>query len=251
MLKQHSIYFFDTLNKSLNVFKGNVSGLSDLKNMHTYFLNNCNIPVLSIDNPILHTGISTGYDLVNNDMLMTFHQGIQSFTVSFNEISDTFVSLYDYTPTYYMSHGNSLITSHPNNTKLYKHFTGEYNKFYENYYPSYIILNVNPEYDLDCVFDNVNFKTDVTLNGIDQPNKTLTGIRAYNDYQDSNTPSTVTPIIVGRNDNARRKFRDWNVLVPRQGRQRIRAPYIKLKLQFNNESNYKLILHPLNIYYSI
>lgn len=245
------IYFFDTLNKSLNVFKGNVSGLSDLKNMHTYFLNNCNIPVLSIDNPILHTGISTGYDLVNNDMLMTFHQGIQSFTVSFNEISDTFVSLYDYTPTYYMSHGNSLITSHPNNTKLYKHFTGEYNKFYENYYPSYIILNVNPEYDLDCVFDNVNFKTDVTLNGVDQPSKTLTGIRAYNDYQDSNTPSTVTPIIVGRNDNARRKFRDWNVLVPRQGRQRIRAPYIKLKLQFDNESNYKLILHPLNIYYSI
>jgi len=135
----------------------------------------------------------------------------------------------------------------PNNTKLYKQFAGEYNKFFEVYYPSYIILNVNPESSKDCVFDNINFKSEVTLNGLDQVDKTLTKIQAYNDYQDS----LLIPLTVGRNNNLRRKFRDWNALIPRQNRNRIRAPYIKLKLQFDNVSNYRLILHDVNIYYTV
>lgn len=245
------IYFFDLLNKSLNVFKGSVIGLSNLKQMHTHFINNVDYNQLVIDNPILHTGISAGYDLSNNDILMSFHQGEQSFTISFNEAANqgqgAFTSFYDYVPTYYISHGDSLVVTEPNNTMLYKQFEGEYNKFFGVYYPSYIILNVNPEYDFDCVFDNVNFKTDVTLNNVDQPEKTLTHIQAYNDYQDS----TLIPLTLGRNNNLRRKFRDWNALIPRQSRERIRAPYIKLKLQFSNTENYKLILHPLNIYYTV
>lgn len=244
------IYFFDTLKNSFNVFKGNILGLSDIKSMHPYFINNCNSDILRIDNPILKTGISCGYDIINNDVLMTFHQGDKTFTISFNEKANqgqgAFVSFYDYYPSFYITYGDYLVTTHPNNFQLYKHFEGEYNKFYGNYYPSYVVLNVNPEADFDCVFDNINFKSDVTLNNVDQPDKTLTHIQAYNDYQNSG----LIPLISGRNNNLRRKFRDWNALIPRDHRNRIRAPYIKLKLQFNNTSNYKLILHNPNVYYT-
>lgn len=245
------IYFFDTLKNSFNVFKGNILGLSDLKNMHPYFINNCDLNILRNDNPILKTGISCGYDIVNNDVLMTFHQGNNSFTISFNEKANqgqgAFVSFYDYKPSFYITYGDYLLMTHPNNFKLYKHFEGNYNQFFDQYYPSHIVLNVNPEPNLDCVFDNINFKSDVTLNNVDQVGKTITHIQAYNDYQNSG----LIPLIVGRNNNLRRKFRDWNALVPRQGRQRIRAPYIKLKLQFENNQNYKLLLHPVNIFYTI
>ena len=69
-----------------------------------------------------------------------------------------------------------------------------------------------------------------------------------NDYQNIN--KVPVPLIVGRNNNLRRKFRDWNALIPREGRNRIRAPYIKLKLSFENTQNYKLILHNLNVFYT-
>ena len=103
------------------------------------------------------------------------------------------------------------------------------------------------------VFDNIMYKSEVYLNDIDQPDKTLTGVRLYNEYQDSNSPTTVTPLILGRNSNLRRKFRDWNAILPRnQGsRERIRNPWVKLVLQFDNTSNYKLILHDIVVSYSI
>jgi hypothetical protein len=242
-----AIYYYDSLNKSFNMFQGQIQGVSDVKGLHTLFQNNNILQELKIDNPLINQGVSSGYDYINNDVFLTLHQRNKSFTLAYNENTNFFTSFYDYLPSIYMSKGDNFITTSPNLSQIYKQYAGEYNTFYGVKHPSYIIFNVNPESDLDCVFDNVNFKSDVTLNNIDQPDKTLTKIQAYNDYQDS----TLIPLVVGRNNNLRRKFRDWNALIPRQGRNRIRAPYIKLKLQFDNPSNYKFVLHPINVYYTI
>ncbi len=242
-----SMYYYDTLNKSFNVFTGQLDGLSDKKGLHTYFTNNSVLNSLRKDNPLLNEGVNSGYDYINNDLFMTFHQGNKSFTIAYNEAKGYFTSFYDYIPNRYISKGDYILTVNPTNTKVYKQYAGNYNQFFDVYYPSYVILNVNPEADKDCVFDNINFKSEVTLNNLDQFDKTLTGIRAYNDYQNSG----LVPLIVGRNNNLRRKFRDWHALIPRDGRNRIRAPYIKLKLQFNNTSNYKLILHDIGVYYTV
>ena len=69
----------------------------------------------------------------------------------------------------------------------------------------------------------------------------------FNEYQDSG----LIPLINGRNNNLRRKFRDWNAIIPRDGRNRIRGPYSKLKLQFDNTNNYKLILHDIVLSYTM
>lgn len=251
-----SIYYYDTLNQSFNVFKGSIQSLSDTKGLHTFFINNIVNEDVMNDNPLLLNGISSAYDYINDDVLFTYHQPTgNSFTLSYNENTQSFVSFYDYLPTTYISKGSVLIAVDPTDLKLYRQYEGKYNQFFDVKYKSSITFNVNPDPLTDCIFDNINFKSEVydKDTGDDLVDKTITHIRAYNDYQDS----TLIPLTVGRNNNLRRKFRDWNALMPRDGRNRIRAPWIKLQLDFdltyNNPGNidYKFILHPLNVYYTI
>lgn len=243
------VYYFDLLNKSYMIFRNQINGLSDIKYMHSYFNNNINLEELKIDNPLIKQGISSGFDIINNDIFMTFHNQENSFTISFNESRNQFISFYDYLPSIYISKGQFFITTNSSLKSIYRQYEGEYNNFYEEYFPSYIILNVNPESDMDTVFDNIMYKSEVYLNDIDQPDKTLTKVRLYNEYQDSG----LVPLTLGRNSNLRRKFRDWNAILPRNqdSRDRIRNPWVKLVLQFDNESNYKLILHDVIISYSV
>jgi len=243
------IYYFDLLNKSFMIFRGQINGLSDTKNMHSYFTNNIELEGLKIDNPLIKQGISAGFDSINNDVFMTFLNNEQTYTLSFNEPRNQFISFYDYNPSIYISKGQYFITTNPNLKSIYRQYDGEYNKFYEQYFPSYIILNVNPESNLDTVFDNIMYKSEIYLDDVDQPDKTLSKVQVYNEYQDSG----LIPLVLGRSSNLRRKFRDWNAILPRnQGtRERIRNPWIYLKLQLDNTDNYKMILHDIIISYSI
>jgi hypothetical protein len=243
------LYYYDLLNKTLNVFSGQITKLSDVKGLHIQFNNNTNFNDLKIDNPLFLTGICGGYDYINNNLYMTFKQSLNTFTIYYNEMIGEFISFKDGIPSLYINKGDNFLTTDSTNRILYKENVGEYNKFYGQYYPSYVILNVNPEADLDTVFDNIMYKSEVYLNDIDQPDKTLTKVRLYSEYQDSG----LVPLIVGRNSNLRRKFRDWNAILPRNqnSRERIRNPWVKLVLQFDNTSNYKLILHDIVVSYSI
>lgn len=242
------LYYYDALNKSVAMFSDSLHELSDEKGLHTFFLNNTLPETLKMDNPLIKTGVSSGYDHLNNEVYMTFHQSTSSFTIAYNEMNQQYTSLYDYMPSMYISKGEYFITTDPTVKKIYRQYAGDYGSFYGTYYPSKITFNVNPEPNLDCVFDNINFKSEVYYGTSDQVDKTLTGIRAYNDYQDSG----LVALISGRNNNLRRKFRDWNALIPRSGRNRVRAPFVKLDLEFNQPStNYKFILHDVSIYYTV
>ena len=242
-----SMYYYDTLNSSLMSFKGGLENLTDSKGLHTFFINNTSLESLKIDNPILKTGISSGYDYNNHDLFMTFNQtGKPSFTLSYNEIRNQFISYHDYLPSSYISKGDYTFTTNPLNTSIYRQEKGNYNTFYGVKYPSTITLNVNPEPNSECIFDNISYNSEVYINNVDQPLTTLDHITAYNDYQNSGR----IPLTVGRNNNIRRKFRTWNALIPRQGRNRIRSPWMKLKLEYLPSNNQKLILHDMSIYYT-
>lgn len=249
----NSLYYYDTLNSSLMMFKGGLETLSDTKGLHSYFINNTSLESLKIDNPLIKKGIISSFDHNTNDMFMTFHQTNSnidnSYTLSFNEQSQSFVSFYDYIPSVYISKGNLFLSTNPDNTKIYEQGTGLYNNFYGINYPSFITLLVNPEADMDTVFDNIMYKSEVYLNDIDQPDKTLSNVQVFNEYQDSG----LIPLIVGRNSNLRRKFRDWNAILPRNvgTRERVRNPWVYLKLQFDNTTNLKLVLHDIVISYTI
>jgi len=243
------VYYYDLLNKSFMLYNGQMNNLSDSKGLHSYFNKNAELLDLKIDNPLIKKGISAGYDQVNNDVFMTFHKDDEPFTISYNELRNQFISFYDYKPSMYISNGQYFITTSPDLKSIYRQYAGEYNNFYGINYPSYITLNINPEANLDTVFDNIMYKSEVYLNDVDQPDKTLTKVRLYSEYQDSG----LILLTLSRTGNLRRKFRDWNAILPRnQGsRERIRNPWVKLVLQFDNNSNYKLILHDVIISYSV
>lgn len=243
-----SFYYYDALNKSLNSFKGQVDGISDSKGIHAWLTSNTLLEELKINNPLIKKGISSGYDFINNNMFMTFHQE-NPFTISYNEAMQQFISFHDYIPSMYISKGDNFITTHPDINKIYQQGDGYYNNFYGQSFKSTITLMINPESDMDTVFDNIMFKSEVYINDIDQPASTLTALRLYNEHQDSG----IIPLVFGRDKNLRRKFRDWNAILPRnQGtRERIRNPWVYLTLEFDNTTNKKLILHDIVVSYSV
>lgn len=243
----NGVYYYDTLNNGVYLLSGNVNKLSDIKGIHSFLNNNIFPNIIKKNNHILKEGIQIGYDYLNNTIYFTFHQKENSQTLSFNEFKQEFISLHDFIPSFYFIRSNLFITANELNNKLYNHIESLYNIYYDNYFPSYITYNINPEPYNDCVFDNINFKSEVYIDNLDQPNDTITSIQAYNDYQNS----SLVPLILGRNGNLRRRFRDWNAEIPREGRNRIRNPWIKLKLQFDNVDNKKLILHDLIVSYTI
>lgn len=241
------IYYYDTLNNGVYIFNNGANKLSDIKGMHSYLQKNIDPNVIRNNNHILKEGIQIGYDYLNNDIFFTFLQNDKSDTISFNEFRNEFVSLHDFMPSLYFNKGEIFLTTNPDNNKLYIHKEGLYNIYYDQYKPSYILYNLNFEPYKTCVFNNINYKSEVYTNNIDQPNKTLTQIHAFNEYQDSG----LRPLVEGRNGNLRRRFRDWNADIPRDGRERIRNPWTYLKLQFDNTTNDKLIFHDLIVSYTV
>jgi hypothetical protein len=241
------IYYYDALNKGIGRVPDAVSTLlTDIKSHHAYFNTNYNYDLLKQDNPILKKGVVFGYDNYNNDVYFTLLQEDNSFTFCYNELMDQFVDLKQFNPTRYIYKGEKFLAT-TSNIDLYESYSGEYNKFFGEYKPSYIILQVNPEVNTDVVYNNIIYNSELYLNDIDQPDKTLTHIQAYNEYQDSGR----IPLVFGRSSNLRRKFRQWRANIPREGRSRMRNSWIFLKLELDNTSNYKMILHDIIIQYNI
>lgn len=241
------IYYYDALNKAIGRLPDAVKiFLSDAKGYHSYFNNNFNYSRLVEDNPVNGFGAVLGYDNYNNDVYITLLQD-DAFTLCYNELKEEFIDNKTYTPSMYINKGEKLLLPNSNNNKLYEHYKGNYNTFFGVTQSTYIILQLNPEADYDCIFDNIHFNSEIYLNDIDQSDKTLTHIQAYNEYQDSGR----IPLVNARSGNLRRKFREWRADIPRDGRNRIRNPWIFLKLELENTSNYELILHDIIVLYTI
>ena len=239
------IYYLDLLNKSIGRVPDGIDiSLSDIKGFHSDFFRRLNYNSLSKDNPLQQSGAVFGYDSFNQDVFMTFLQKNGSYTRVFNELKDSFIDLKTYTPNMYFNKGNKLLV--PFENKLYEQYSGNYNEFFGEIQDSFITLLVNPNVDQDTVFNNVYYNSEVYLNDLDQPLETLTHIKAWNEYQDSG----VIPLEIGRDKNLRRKFREWKANIPREGRNRIRNPWIFLQLKFENNNNYKLILHDIIVTYN-
>lgn len=245
-----SFYYLDLLNKSfmrVNATSG-VANLSDQYGMHANLQNNLLVSKITPDNPVLGKGAVGAYDTVNGDSYLTVLQADKSFTLRFNEKNNAFHSFEPYYPSRYINKGDILLTTSPDNHKLYTHFEGNYNEFYGEYHPSTITLMINPEADVDCVFNNIEYKSEAYIDDVDQPLSTLTHMEAWNEYQNTGR----VELVLGRNSNLRRKFRKWSAIIARNqgGRDRMRNPWLFLKLELNKNDNTKFILHDIIINYT-
>jgi hypothetical protein len=255
------IYYYDALNKSFNRFRGqSIEGLSTGKGMHSFLENNSTYSSIVQDNPLQGAGALLAYDHINNDVYFTLHQGDNSFTLSFNEKADTFVSFYDFQPAMYISKGFKLYTVNSDQNGVWEHFSGLYNNFYGTQYETKLTLIVNPQ-DRDCVFNNIDWKSKVydpsaiSLGSnpveTDVYNETITSLQAYNEYQ----YTKVTPLTL--NGNLSRKFRIWSANIPRAldssgnpSLDRMRGHWIYIDLIFDPDEDRRLVLDDIGINYT-
>lgn len=250
ILSPSGFYFIDIVNNDLIKVQGNqLSKLSLTKGMNSFFQNNLNYSILKKDNPFLKEGITGIYDRHHETALFTVLQGNNSFTLSYNEKSQMFESFYDYKPSMYINKGFKLLSLDEPNNGVYEHFTGKVGEYYGVLYPSNITMQYFTQYQ-DSIFNNITFRSMLSENGVDIRNKSLTQIKAWNEYQNTG----LTDLIL--NKNISRKFRLWKANIPRvkvNGKptlDRMRGQWFKLLLQFDNVENQNLILHDTNIYYT-
>jgi hypothetical protein len=244
---ENAFYFVDLINKGIMVFDGSRIGrLSDSQGFHHELLNRMNYESLSLDNAVLGTGVSLGYNPVNSDVYFSFLQPRDNFTLGFNEKISSFVSYYSYVPAWYINKGSILISSDVTNTSLWEHFKGSPNSFYGKNFRSSITLHVAPAGN-EIILNGASYKMELEdSNGLEVYNKGLTRVRLYNDYQDSGYVS------LEMRKNVFKKFRNWKINFPRDknSRDRIRSAWGFVELVFDNPDGNKLILHDISIFYT-
>lgn len=245
-----AFYYVDVINKGIGMYHGQVQGITDSAGMHQFMINNMNEEALRVDNPVLGSGISGGFNTSTNDAYFTFKQGVvgNSFTIAYNEATGTFVSFYDYKPSWYVNKGDMMITTGLESASLWQHFKGQRNMFYGEVFPSEVTFNLNPQTDRDVVFNNAEFKMEMETSGdVDVPLGSFSRMQIWNDYQDSQD----TVLAVRKNIN--RKFRSWKVSFPRNKgtKDRIRSPWAKLRFSLDNPDGKKMVLHDMNVYYTL
>jgi hypothetical protein len=236
------IYYLDLSNKTINkVEQGRVVGLSDPAGLHSFLHSSVDYNTLKYNNSVV--GV---FDHVSNDAYFTTPQ----FTLAYNEAINSFTSRYSFIPSRYIFSHHGLHSVYFNNAQntafLHKHGNGPVGTFYGVKYPSYITFIFNPEPDGDCVFNNIEFKSEAYVEGNDVPTETLKKIHCWNEYQDSGE----IDLVVGRNIS--RRYRDWNLYIPRvQGSplQRMRGQWIYCKLEYDNALDYNMIIHDILLSY--
>ena len=243
-----AFYFIDVINRGIMTFDGQKIGrLTDSKGLHYEMLERMNYEELIKDNAVLGTGVSLGYNPVNADVYFTFLQPGDNFTLGFNEKMSEFVSFYDYTPAWYINKGSVLISTNPNSVSLWEHFKGKPNYFYGTHYPSSVTLHVAPAGN-EIILNNAGYKMELVdeSTGLEIPNKGLTGVRVYNDYQDSGL------VDLQLRKNVFKRFRNWKINFPRQAgsRDRVRSAWGFAEFVFENTDGNKLTLHNISIFYT-
>lgn len=232
------VYFIDDLNKTMYGF--NKEGLSNIssKGMSMWFKKN------------LTGEEKCFYDKLTNDVYIT----TDNDCLVYNEALDAFTSFMEYNHIHSLFNfeGKSILLDKNNydgtiDPKLM--FAGDYTKDY------YIQYKINPEPLTDKTFTNIEFIADKLNNeDIDSiPSKKnllypFTEFEVWNEYQHG-----ITNLTKGRTyPNFERKFRIWRADIPRDksnGRDRIRNPWIYLKLSNSDLNSAKMAFHSFLVKY--
>lgn len=239
------IYFIDDLNKSL--FRFNRDGVSNVSStgMSMWFKEN-----LTGNEYLFYDCITHDVYIVNKDNCLLYNEDLQSFT-SFMD--------YQGMSLLFNLKGNSLALNAENTIIPYKMFGGKYNStFNSNTYNGYSVeYKINPEPLIDKTFGNVEYladcfddsKVDTTfLNNNDSIKYPFDTLDVWNEYQRGTTNISSR----FKYPNFERKFRVWRVDIPRDSsnnRDRIRNPWIYLKLHKNATNNCKTVFHNLIVKY--
>lgn len=243
------IYFVDDLNKDIFLLSDSLKNLSDSLGVATWVnqLESNKSWDLTMVNYDSKSAIRTLYDSVTKDVYFTLGKE----TLGYNELTNSFVSFYDYYKASFMNNilGDTIsIGSQEDNYYLWNQHAGEYNSFFGETKPFWITYLVNPEPQLDKTFNILEFRAD-TFNDSSLTDTDFNILEVWNEYQSNEVNITRE---LHRPSNLKQKFRMWRALIPRDksnGRDRMRNPWLYVKLKSDNSNNNKTVLHDTQIHY--
>lgn len=199
----------------------------------------------SIWNPSDFKGFVTYYDNKNKDIYFTNKETALVYSESLKQ----FTSFMDYNEVPAMFNVGSGFYSIKNG-KLWEHFAGDYNYFYNKFRPFSITYISNSNEPYDKVFNTVEYRADFwdddTLT-----NNTFDTLEVWNEYQKG-----IAELSFRKNkvSNLKKKFRIWNANIPRDmnsRRDRIRNTWAFVKLSKNKENTNRMELHDVAVEYFI
>ena len=240
-----SLYFIDPNNKSLFALDEVPVDITETLGFKTWGQDNLK------DTSKVNWGKEWPYilsiDYSNNDLYLSNTKD----SLMFSERLKQFES--------FMSYGNNIgmcniwedfISIRNNNKKseIWINKKGDYNKFYDKIEKSSIEFYLNPDMPNDKVFDNFQYRSDIFKDSLLVPNQTFDTLYVENEYQKSEQKLMIkNPLFKNK------KFRIWSFPFPRQNNSlnRIRNPWIKMKLEYDGKDNKNLLFHDLIITYNI
>lgn len=240
------LYFIDDITKGIYLFNGQLDNISDKLGFHSWI--NSRSKDLYVWNPKDFNGFVTYYDKVNGDVFFITKEECLAYSEPLKE----FTSFYSYEHTPYFiniqDRGLFFKNTDDNNTSVWLHNEGKYNYYFDTYQPFYTTIIANPEAINDKTFSMVEFRAD-TWNDKTLLATSFDNLEAWNEYQ-STASKLVTKL--GVPSNLKRKFRIWRAQIPRDksnNRDRMRNPWLYIKMGMNNPNENKTLLQDLTVIY--
>jgi hypothetical protein len=249
----NGIYFIDDITKGIFLFNGQLDNLSDRLGFHSWI--NRASDSIDIWNPIDFDGFVTYYDKVNGDVFFIS----KDECLAFSEPLGQFSSFYSYEKMPYFTNleDRGIALNVEGTGTLYRpwlHNEGDYNIFFGVYQPFYTTIIANPDMPVDKIFNNLEFRSDSWDKNGNLLNTTFDTLTVWNEYQQGT--STLNNIL-GRPSDLKKKFRIWRANIPRanavgstkKGRDRMRNPWLYIKLSMEKENVNKTVLHDMIVHY--
>lgn len=244
---EKGLYYVDYLNQSLGIVAGaEVLNLSELHGMKTALKQMIDPYDASarLDQVLYGTGVSLGYDYNLKDVYITaIHSGK---TLAFNEKEAGFTSFYVYNSPIYLYNKNMMICVNPSKlNEIYQfHVNAKYGYFYGVRSDSKFAFIAAPEPMVECVFNNLEYKS-VAFNALGAESKyTWEVIKAYNEFQSGEKT------LVER-QNMRQLNRNVRLQIPRNddSRDRVRNNYVVIELRASNTNGDSMTMGNIILYY--
>ena len=244
----NGIYFIDDITKGIFLFNGQLNNISDKLGFHSW-INKASKNV-SIWNPVDFDGFVTYYDKVNGDVFFIS----KDECLAFSEPLGQFSSFYSYEKTPYFTNleDRGIAFNVEGTGTLYKpwlHNEGDYNMFFGVYQPFYTTVIANPDMPVDKIFNNLEFRSDSWDKEGNLLNTTFDTLNVWNEYQEGTSTLSNT---LDRPSSLKKKFRIWRANIPRakaNGRDRMRNPWLYIKLSMEEENVNKTVLHDMIVHY--
>lgn len=240
------IWFIDDTTKGIYLFNGQMNNISDKLGFHSWI--NSRSTGLDIWNPKDFKGFVTYYDKINGDVFFITDTECLAYSEPLNEFT-SFYS-YEHTPFFINIEDRGIFfkDTEDHNTSVWLHNEGKYNYYFDKYQPFYTTIIANPEAINDKTFSMVEFRAD-TWKGNTLLQTSFDNLEAWNEYQETSS-KLVTKL--GVPSNLKRKFRIWRAQIPRDksnNRDRMRNPWLYIKMGMNNPNENKTLLQDLTVIY--